>query len=457
MTEEVKAAKPDQDTPVPVAPVATSSEDVTSTASQGNASPKTNGTKESQSVGEEATTDDTQPAPLVTAERSPVKVDPVELAQTLVLKSQFYFPIIGTAVWFFGYYGFSFFWVLLMFTALMAAEGLRFVFLLKKKIKEHADEFRQPNKPEHESTVFINQIFEKVWRNYNGFIEAEVRKNIEAQIAAKKPAALDELKLDEFSIGKNIPHLSNFRLWRDHPQEIKLDVQLDWDSDIVVSITAAKSSIKVPVTASHVSVHANLRIFARLLPNKEPFITYAWVQALDRPDIDVRLSLPVIGLIVVVRKAVSEVGYAVMGYPKRVEVDIGRMMKAEITERDLLPPPLPAELAGSLLGAFTGMMGGLVGGVAGAGGAILSGTGNLAMGAGGLVGDAASGLGKAGMGIVGDTGKMGASVLKAGGGMLGLTKKKDKDKDSNSASQSSKDKAQAQAQADTMSPAQSTE
>eukprot|EP00123_Amoebidium_parasiticum_P018624 comp24255_c0_seq1/m.44975 comp24255_c0_seq1/g.44975 ORF comp24255_c0_seq1/g.44975 comp24255_c0_seq1/m.44975 type:complete len:537 (-) comp24255_c0_seq1:125-1735(-) len=349
-----------------------------------------------------------------------VKIDPKEIAMELFLKPQIYVYVGAVLVWAFGYFGCSFFWCLIVLAGMIGAEGLRFYLELNKAIKRHCDNFRQPNLPEHESVVFLNQLFGKVWTNFPGFIEEQVKKNVQAQLDANKPPALTELKLDDFQLGKSHPQLSNFRLWHDSPQEIKFDVQLDWDSDLSITITAAKNAIKIPVTVSHISLHARLRVFARLLPNKSPFVSYVWVQALEKPDIDLRTNLPVVDVIGVVRLAVSEAAYAVMGYPRRVEVDIGKLMNAEITDQDLLPPPLPAELAGSFLGAFGGLVGGLVGGVAGIGGAVISGTGSLAVGAGKMGVGAVVGVGKVGAGAVSGVGKLGMSAVSGTGKILGF-------------------------------------
>eukprot|EP00124_Ichthyophonus_hoferi_P001337 Ihof_evm12s66 gene=Ihof_evmTU12s66 len=190
--------------------------------------------------------------------------------------------------------------------------------------RPYLDEFDSKYYPETESSEWINGIMEQIVLNYAITIEEEVVKN------AQK--ACDDIKIPgttlvfkAFAPGSEMPHLFDWHIHRGADKDLVIDCKVDWAGDFRVVIEANQAVGGMKLVIQDLNLKCKLRIFARLLKDKEPFLSYLWVQMPEKPklSIDIQgLGADLPGMISLIKSKIVDTVRDMMVYPNRLEIDV---------------------------------------------------------------------------------------------------------------------------------------
>eukprot|EP00123_Amoebidium_parasiticum_P014108 comp22334_c0_seq1/m.33215 comp22334_c0_seq1/g.33215 ORF comp22334_c0_seq1/g.33215 comp22334_c0_seq1/m.33215 type:complete len:540 (-) comp22334_c0_seq1:166-1785(-) len=278
---------------------------------------------------------------------------------------------------------------------------------VRDETKAYTDVFDSKNYPETESTLWLNGIMDQVVCNYAKTIADEVIANVQKSLDQVNIPGM-KLNFKAFAPGSNAPDFHDWRVHRGQDKDLCIDFRLDWVADFRIVIEVKQAVGGMTLVAQNLNVQCKVRIFTRLLKDREPFLSYLWVQMPERPKIDVEIQglgaeLP--GVIPLLKSKITDTVESMMVFPNRLEIDIAGPKGVQVDEEDKLK-------AAPAVDPETGLVGNLVGGVGAVGGA--------AIGAVGAVGGAAVGaVGAVGKGAVGAVGAVGSGVASLGKGAVG--------------------------------------
>lgn len=242
--------------------------------------------------------------------------------------------------------------------------------------------------------------------NYPKTIEKVLLDKVNPVLDEKKPSFLNELKIRSFNIGQHSPIFSNFMVFKASAPELIFDMDLDYDGDFVLDLGVKTKASPMPLRVSKLSLHTRLRVYARLLPDKYPYVSYAYIQMKDKPKFDINIKslieiTAIPGLIPMIRSILNKVLGDMMIAPKYYPINVAEMMKVEVEKEDMLPfNPAIEHDKNALMGGLGSIAGGLGAGVNAVG----------------------SGVGKVGSGVLGGVGKVGGGALSGVGKVGGLSK-----------------------------------
>eukprot|EP01134_Creolimax_fragrantissima_P006744 CFRG6744T1 len=356
-------------------------------------------------------------------EKAATPIDLKDTAFSIIVRPELYFFVIFMSAWLLGHFGFNVIWVVFMAVALLVVQIQSVIRQVQKRVIHHANAYYDNPNPEKESLYWVNNLIKTIWTNFPKTMEEQIMVNANAQMSANKPAFLDDLRMDSVVVGKYYPELKNFRVWNESAETLKFDCEMDYESDLKVTVNIVRG-ITIPIKIKNLTIKCALRLFVRFLPNDERYVCYAWVSLLEPLEID--LSVQILGIDITevpfvmwaVRRMIRDVSNEVALVPNRIGIDLAAIQGFTPSLAQLKPHPRPENYS-SMVGTFGGALG-----------AIGKGGFDLCTGVGGAGISAIKGVGGAGVSVVKGVGGAGMGAMKGvgnvGSSLIGNASKKEK-------------------------------
>jgi len=186
----------------------------------------------------------------------------------------------------FSFTGFSFFFAVLLIP--LFATSLKTIFRRKAVQQSIEAELELIGQRERvpESVEWLNRLIEKIWTNYTLFAADLIIEKGNPILKDATAAHLGDCRIEKFKFGDVPPRLSNFLVHKADADNLIFDANIDWPSDLSITVYAEKAMLPVHIKISNLLVRARARIDAKLLP-QPPFASIIHLQLLEKPDVDI--------------------------------------------------------------------------------------------------------------------------------------------------------------------------
>lgn len=304
---------------------------------------------------------------------------------------------------------------------------------VRNSLALQADQLRHTQYPHRESAEWINGFINIIFQNFPKTVETLVLQKVNPEMEKNRPPALTELSLQSFKLGQSPPLLSNLMFFQQSKQEVSFDCDLDWDADFEIVINVGlKAMPKMTFKVGALKLHARARIYIRLLPDKQPYASYMFVQLQETPDFDITIknmleisAIP--GLIPLVKNVLDKILKDMLVAPKYFPINFAEMYKIEVSKEDMLPEEDHIKEGGGIKGMMKGAGGAVLGGVGAVGSGLASGVGavggGVVSGVGAVGGGAIKGVTAIGGGTLKGVSAVGGGFKKVGGTVFGSSSK----------------------------------
>eukprot|EP01134_Creolimax_fragrantissima_P005487 CFRG5487T1 len=258
-----------------------------------------------------------------------------------------------------GTHGYGSMLALFMVVMAMALEEIWSVRAVKMISKDFEANFDETHYPQSETADWLNAIMKRVWHNFPRVAEKYISEQMVPQLDANKDLfMLSKLELEDFNFGKRAPELKDLRVIQDEPNEFVFDFDLDWDWDFEVKVKATKG-VSMPLAVKDFLLHAKFRVFIHLTPDRPPYCSYAWLQMISKPKLDVAV-IPLVeitaipGLDSLMKSQILGIITNMMVLPARFELDFAQIMGVEVPLEDQLNPEIYQNILQAQMEKVTG-------------------------------------------------------------------------------------------------------
>ncbi|KNC81924.1 hypothetical protein SARC_05775 [Sphaeroforma arctica JP610] len=281
-------------------------------------------------------------APLF-ADKKDIVLNPAVLGIRRLLKPAIFNMISLFFSYWLGKHGYGAVYGFFMVVMAFSLEEIWSVRAVKMVAKDFEKDFDEEHYPDDETAEWLNAILDRVWHNFPRVAEKMVSDIIAPQLDANKEMlALSKLELEDFDFGTRAPNLTDLRVVHDEPNEFIFDFDFDWDWDFEVKIRATKG-VTMPLAVKDFMLHSKFRVFIHLTPDRAPYCSFAWVQMIQKPKLDVSV-VPLVeitaipGLDALIKSTILGIITNLMVLPNRLELDLAEIMQVEVPLEDMLNP-----------------------------------------------------------------------------------------------------------------------
>lgn len=197
--------------------------------------------------------------------------------------------------------------------------------LIKLVVKEMP---RWVSDSEHQRVEWFNSVLSKLWPQLSYAIEPTLKTIVQDVLGAQPIAVTMGLVVKRFTLGNISPKVVGIRIHETHESSVRLDVELRWAGEPIVTIAVGSNILAPNVELAEFRLSALIRIeLLDLMPALPCFRTIA-VTCMESPDVHFSLKLATLDFMnmgpsdfsvaAVVRAAINSALSDIVVYPKKM-------------------------------------------------------------------------------------------------------------------------------------------